>query len=632
MNPASSIQQCPACSRVVSFSGSETNIKLCDICGAVLHKKDTGELYAKTRWVILEKNDAIQIGTSGQWNGENFLVLGRIRTWFSESVYNYWTIKFDGGKECWLAEGYGMYALMTRIPPVNISFQKIDTVKVGEKLTLLEEEFIPQRNEKCLRWEMEGEISMPGEEETFRILEFGIQEKRHVEVFYFSKTNLVAFETTYTSFSDLHFKNLHTPVPSGKTFTCSQCSNTITLRAYPYSQSCACPNCNSAYTLNDNKDFSRGERYRPDRDIRIPLGAKGNIKGIEYEVIGFAEKEERNAYHSQWREYTLYNPYEGFAFLSEYDGHWIYVRETCEAPVLSGLSTKSFEFGNEPFQLFNGYSYKIKGAAGEFPNNTFNNGNLNVREYISPPEMWIMEKSPKGGFTWFLGEHIKASTISNKFEPCFDLPQRFGVGAIQPKGYVNPAKLIATAGMAVLLLFLLHGWVTSGLKERKVLSQAYPFNDTSNVVTVVSEKFVLDKSSSNLLFKIGANVSNTWFELNATLVDAGTGKEYSLEKGVEYYHGYAEGEYWTEGDNRTEAYLTNIPKGTYFLTMLGMREQYSSEKLKEFYVEVLYDVPSTRNLVVALLLVLIWPLGKFFLVRYNEISRWSNSPYSVYEK
>ncbi|MGN6492629.1 MAG: DUF4178 domain-containing protein [Agriterribacter sp.] len=632
MKQASSILQCPACSRVVSFIGTETNIKLCDVCGAVLHKKNTGELYTKTRWLVLEKNDIIQTGTGGKWNGENFLVLGRIRVWFKEAVFNYWTIKFDDGKECWLAEGYGIYALMRRLSSEYFSVQKIDAAKIGEKTFLPYGEFELQRSDKCERWEIEGEVWMPGDEESFRILEFAAHEGGHIDVFYFNKNNLVAFETTYTSFSDLQFSNLYVPAQSGKTFTCSQCSNSITLKAYPYSQSCACPSCNSAYTLNDNRDFSRRERYCPDREIRIPLGAKGIIKGIEYEVIGFAEKEERNAYHSQWREYTLYNRNEGFAFLSEYDGHWIYVRETSQAPVLPGLSTRSFQFGNEPFQLFNGYSYKIKGAAGEFPYNAFNNGNLNVREYISPPEMWIMEKSPKEGFTWFLGEHIRASAISNTFEPCFDLPQQFGVGAVQSKGYVNPIKLIAAAAIAVLLLILLHGWTTSQLKEKTLLNQAYVFNDTSNVVTVVTEKFFLDKSSSNLLFKIAANVNNTWFELNATLVDAGTGKEYSLEKGVEYYHGYSGGEYWSEGNNREQAYLTNIPKGTYFLTMLGMREQYSSEKLREFYVEVLYDVPSSRNLVFALLLVLAWPVGKFFLVSYNEASRWSNSPYSDYEK
>ena len=53
----------------------------------------------------------------------------------------------------------------------------------------------------------------------------------------------------------------------------------------------------------------------------IPLGAKGKIDGTIYEVMGFViKKEQKYKYH--WREYMLFNPYLGYAFLSEYDGHW----------------------------------------------------------------------------------------------------------------------------------------------------------------------------------------------------------------------------------------------------------------------------------------------------------------------
>ncbi len=37
--------------------------------------------------------------------------------------------------------------------------------------------------------------------------------------------------------------------------------------------------------------------------------------------MGFVIKRD-NAYNFQWREYLLFNPYKGYAFLSEYNGHW----------------------------------------------------------------------------------------------------------------------------------------------------------------------------------------------------------------------------------------------------------------------------------------------------------------------
>ena len=130
---------------------------------------------------------------------------------------------------------------------------------------------------------------------------------------------------------------------------------------------------------------------------------------------------------------------------------------------------------------------------------------------------------------------------------------------------------------------------------------------------------------------IYSNVSNSWFELGATLVNANTGKEYNLEKGVEYYHGVSEGEAWSEGSTTENAYFTRIPAGTYFLQLQGTREAgYSG--VRDFSVEGIYDVTSNRNLWISLLLFFIWPVAIYLYSRYQESERWRNSPYSNYHE
>ena len=130
---------------------------------------------------------------------------------------------------------------------------------------------------------------------------------------------------------------------------------------------------------------------------------------------------------------------------------------------------------------------------------------------------------------------------------------------------------------------------------------------------------------------IFAPVSNSWFELGATLVNSETGKEYNLEKGVEYYHGVSEGESWAEGSNTENAYFTRVPAGTYFLQMQGTREAGFSG-VRDFSVEAIYDVPSNRNLWFALLLFILWPLVKYLYSSYREHERWRNSPYAQYNE
>jgi hypothetical protein len=156
-------------------------------------------------------------------------------------------------------------------------------------------------------------------------------------------------------------------------------------------------------------------------------------------------------------------------------------------------------------------------------------------------------------------------------------------------------------------------------------------------VLAVTPSFKLDKRRSNLEFDIEAPVDNSWFEFTATLVNANTGAEYSLEKGVEYYHGYSEGESWTEGSTRETAYLSEIPAGTYNLQISGRREGVSTgysvagySRPDGFYVKATYDTANNRNLVVCLVALLIGSFIQYQAVRYYEWNRWSNSPFSPY--
>src|SRR4051812_11031178 len=104
---------CPDCSRTVFFENAATNVIVCN-CGTVLQRREGDQIVSRAYPVILEKNDMIMVGTTGEWKGRSFKVLGRLRIWFSDSVINYWTIAFTDGSLQYLSEGYGMFALLER--------------------------------------------------------------------------------------------------------------------------------------------------------------------------------------------------------------------------------------------------------------------------------------------------------------------------------------------------------------------------------------------------------------------------------------------------------------------------------------------------------------------------------------
>ena len=211
------------------------------------------------------------------------------------------------------------------------------------------------------------------------------------------------------------------------------------------------------------------------------------------------------------------------------------------------------------------------------------------------------------------------------------MPYRSGIGAVQPTGFISLQKMIRATLIGILVLLFTHFFIGMTKQERVLFDSMISFPDSSFQVSMVTQKFVFDKWRSNVRFSIEAPVNNSWFELGATLVNAQTGKEYSVEKGVEYYYGYSGGESWTEGDRKEDAYLTKIPAGTYFLQLQGTAEGNPYNKLPHFSLVITYDVPNTRNILWAIFLLLLWPVGKYLLMNHNEKRRWSNSPYSMYE-
>ncbi|EOA11040.1 PF13785 domain protein, partial [Porphyromonas gingivalis JCVI SC001] len=161
------------------------------------------------------------------------------------------------------------------------------------------------------------------------------------------------YQVEYVPFEELSLQDLRAYHYSEKKFNCANCSASIAVKTYPYAQSCSCAQCGMTYELKNGIDLQKAGLRKEEGYIFIPLGSTGKINDIDYEVIGYVRKEEQNEYKSQWSEYTLFNPQHGFAFLSEYQGHWIYLREQGDSPILTSARHKQLTYDKETFQLYN---------------------------------------------------------------------------------------------------------------------------------------------------------------------------------------------------------------------------------------------------------------------------------------
>lgn len=619
------IYTCPECKQPVTTRCTATNVIVCSHCYAPIERQLDGYLNQRANLLITRDDSSpIQIGTRGAWDKRQFEIIGRMRCVFVEGYTNNWTMLFDGGDIGMLVESFGQFAVYEKTVLENdVSFSQLMRMEYGAETRELfnNKQYTLERQQYCQYIEVEGETWVFNEGEPFTSLEMAAQGGGRLALINSKKREeYTSFRIHYQPMSDFKLENLRSQQIGivAKEITCTNCNTTIPLYSWPLAQSCTCITCGASYV------FEKGVpkyklRVKLEKKPAIPLYARGIIRGTEYQVVGFMEKEDEEGY--KWREYTLYNPVQGYTFLSEYNGHWIFLREITDAPVIVSNKTMAYSYDGKTFKLFNQYRFSLVDCQGEFPGDVFDNQKPNCKEFVAPPEIWARELY-EWGICWFHGEHIAASELKNAFTSC-TLPYKTGVGSVAPTwGQVDPdvmKRSILGAALFFLLLFLL---TTVFNREQVIYDNNISFMDTlSPIVTPV---FKLDKWRSNVEFDVSAPVSNTWFEAGITLVNKDNGNEYSIEKGVEQYSGYEDGESWSEGSDHDEVILHSIPAGNYFMQILPARGDAS---VQNFSLKVIYDVPMWHNFFMFILLALLPIVVLFINIIVKEGIRWQNSPF-----
>ena len=101
--------------------------------------------------------------------------------------------------------------------------------------------------------------------------------------------------------------------PAVKALSCPSCGGTVTLRAAGYTVTVACEYCGSILDVTNPEVRLITEYRHAAESLEIPLGTRGTLKGVEWEVVGYVRRSERGAY--PWEEYLLFNPYHGYRWL-----------------------------------------------------------------------------------------------------------------------------------------------------------------------------------------------------------------------------------------------------------------------------------------------------------------------------
>ncbi len=157
-----------------------------------------------------------------------------------------------------------------------------------------------------------------------------------------------------------------------KGLNCPGCGSALTIRGFEHTLTIVCPNCLSILDAKDPnfqvlQTFQSKTRFVP----LIWLGSRGNWRGVVYEVIGYQRRAVRvEGIDYGWAEYLLFNPYKGFRYITEYDGHWNDVRTLhgqLPRPTMTLGRKPHVTYNNETFTHISAYQARTTYVLGEFP-------------------------------------------------------------------------------------------------------------------------------------------------------------------------------------------------------------------------------------------------------------------------
>jgi uncharacterized protein DUF4178 len=417
------------------------------------------------------------------------------------------------------------------------------------------------------------------------------------------------------------------PAPTVKALNCPQCGAALTIRAAGQSVTVVCPQCLSILdarnpTLQILQKFTDQMRISP----RIPLGTRGRLHGDEYETIGFQMRtitEEGIDY--SWAEYLLFNPYQGFRYLTEYDGHWNDVKTLKSIPQRATVrGSRAVIVLGKSFRHFQKATARTTYVLGEFPWQVRVGDTATVEDFVAPP-LIVSAETDAGETTWSLGEYISGARVWESFQLPGTPPPTIGVYANQPSPTGESAGelwQLYLYFLAVVVLAAIGFWTFD--RQEEVFHDTYYYSrQPGGDPSFVTDVFELKGRPSIVELSIHAELSNSWMYFAFALINETTGQAYDFGRELSYYFGTDSDGSWSEGSKDDRVWIPTVPAGRYYLRV----EPEADPGLRgaSYQLHVRRDVPVASFFVFAALALGLPPaLGVWRAVSF-ESARWTES-------
>jgi hypothetical protein len=527
---------CPSCGAALRFRGATSVVAVCQYCRATLVREGAKLEDIGKQAELLEDHTPLRLGAEGRHKGARFRIVGRIQYRYGAGLWSEWYALFDNGKGGWLSDANRDYTMSYLAPPSDVP--PFAELKPGEVVRIAGDSYSVTNIESAEVVSGEGELPfrfMGGWKADVADLRGAGTRFATVD---YSESPPLVFLGERLPFDAFGFSGLRDPkeiaLPrsTARAFKCAGCGAPIE-KHLATTEVVACGSCGTVtdVTRDVGQLVQRSEKNDAAARQSFMLGAEGKWRGVGYEVVGFLTREirvEGTAY--SWNEYLLHNVEQGYAWVSEYQGHYSFIRAAAEMPrEMSHASGKPRRrYLGKTFVHFQKAEAKVTHLAGEFYWRVQRGDRAVCDDYVSPPFI-LSSEATDNEISWSAGEYVEAAALWRAFGLDSPVPKPVGVAPNQPSphaGKVWPYWIVFALAMAAALLVQGAFIASSGETRAPGVGFSVPAGQTTRTVSPVFEL----GGRGALTVVIATNSTDNWLALDLQLVEADSGRAYSLRR------------------------------------------------------------------------------------------------------
>ena len=315
---------CPGCGAPVEFKSAQSTHAVCGYCQSTVVR--SGDVLTRLGKMaeLFDDHSPLQLFASGRitldGKEQPFTLIGRLQFKSDAGVWTEWVAFLEDGSTASLGEDNGAYVFTRKIDPGR-ELPEASRFRLGATTAINGKSYSVAYSGSAQLVSAQGELpQLPPLGQPFDMVELRSADGEVLSIDY-GHTPPSVERGRSVLLEDLKLQGLKdesAKEEKGRQFNCPHCGAPVQVQLST-TKSLTCGSCNSLIDLNSGVggELRAAVQDEPVQPL-IPLGSKGQLQGVHWQVVGFQHRmgvEPGDDEHFGWSEYLLYNQKRGFAFL-----------------------------------------------------------------------------------------------------------------------------------------------------------------------------------------------------------------------------------------------------------------------------------------------------------------------------